>query len=37
MMDYEDRLGFREGNSNLAGAEVYHLLVNRWAELCLMT
>lgn len=36
-MDDEGRLGFTEGNSSLAGAGVYHLLVNKWAELCLMT
>lgn len=30
----EDRLGYTEGNSNLAGALRYYLLVNKWAELC---
>jgi len=35
MMDDEDRLGCRELKSSLAGAEVYNLSVNKWAELYL--
>lgn len=37
MMDDEERVGLMEGNSNLAGAGVYHFLVNKQTELCVMT
>lgn len=37
MMDDEERVGLMEGNSNPAGAGVYHFLVNKQTELCVMT